>query len=48
MARPPRGVIGPSQEKLIFVITCVLSKYILNENKHIPVNANKATFLITL
>ena len=34
--KPPIGVMGPRNEKLIFVIDCVESKKILNEKSTMP------------
>ena len=35
--KPPIGVIGPRNEKLIFVIDCVERRKILNEKRTIPI-----------
>ena len=36
--KPPIGVIGPRNEKLIFVIDCVERRKMLNEKRTIPSN----------
>ena len=44
--KPPIGVIGPRNEKLIFVIDCVERRNMLNEKRTIPIEKNNNNYLL--